>query len=291
MGGSKSRGSLRDFRVDSISGSSEISSSVSSVKSSLQQQDRHVLPQQKTAMRQMPTSTVQEWDHDDSGLDQSKLWKAWEEDLEITRSNAPAAYEAAISAETKVAPQMQSTRIGTSAPEVPPLPPREKEAEKPQKRNLPWAADLALTERRMERRGEVEYSNSFKKQELLKIQTSEYIRVLRAEFSRNIDMFNEARQSGAHAAHLYNISGTEDDFMLFRNGVKLVVSGQRSGRILFVFNQFLGQVFAPNQNPQVELEAQWGPFDRLFWSYRGERIQVQDVVRYFVSEFIRQSYK
>jgi hypothetical protein len=115
--------------------------------------------------------------------------------------------------------------------------------------------------------------------------------VLRQEFARQIEIFNEARQSGAHAVHLYRITNTEHDFMLFRNSVKLVVSGQRSGRILFAFNQFLGQIYTQNQNPTFELEAQWGAFEQLLWTYRNERVQVQDIVRFFTSEFIRQSYK
>ena len=114
---------------------------------------------------------------------------------------------------------------------------------------------------------------------------------LREGFRRDIEIFNEARQSGGHAVHLYRVSNTEEDFMLFRNGVKLVVTGQRAGRVMLAFNQYLGQIFAPTQNPTFELEASWGAFDQLFWSYKGERIVLEDVVRFFVSEFTRQSYK
>ncbi len=271
MGGSKSRGNLRDFRVDSLSGES-LGASVKD-GSKLPPRQSTVL-KQNSAMTTSITSrsSVEEWGRDDSGLNESQLWKTWEEDLIVAR-------------------ELKTPNAATAVSEVIERNPQKIEEETLQRPNLPWAADLALTERRMERRGEVEYSNSFKKQEMLKQQTSEYIRVLKSEFSRHLDVFNEARQSGAHAVHLYSISGTEDDFMLFRNGVKLVVSAQRSGRILFAFNQYLGQVYAPNQSAQIELEAQWGPFERLFWSYRNERVQVQDVVRYFVSEFIKQSYK
>jgi hypothetical protein len=79
--------------------------------------------------------------------------------------------------------------------------------------------------------------------------------------------------------------------MLFRNGVKLVVSGQRAGRIVFAFNQYLGQIFAPNQNPSLEIEAVWGAFDQLHWTHRGERLSIDDLVRYFITEFSRQSFR
>lgn len=268
--GAKS-GSLRDFRVDSL-GSPDAN------RANFTQTPRPPVPnptnQQASVNRASikPASfdsvqSLSEWDREET----SNLWKSWEEDLDIIekKTHSSANMRAEIQAETQ--------------------PPSE--VNEAPKALVPWAADLALTERRMERRGEVEYSSSFQKQEMLKQQTTEFLRVLRTEFSRSIEEFNDARQSGGHAIHLYSISNTENDFMLFRNGSKLVVSGQRSGRILFAFNQFLGQVYNPQLGPNFELEARWGPFDRLFWSYQGERVQVNDIIRFFVSEFVRQSYK
>lgn len=269
-------GSLRDFRVDSMS-SHEVDRSAPSRRPSAPIS----APTPRPSSSIKPTSFdstqgLQEWDRSESfdqPLEESRhLWKSWEEDLNITEQNQPNARKTI------------EGNVSRSSPEA------------EQKQNIArtlvsWASDLALTERRMERRGEVEYSSSFQKQEMLKQQTTEYMRVLRSEFARSIEEFNDARQSGAHAIHLYSISNTENDFMLFRNGSKLVVSGQRSGRILFAFNQFLGQVYNPQLGPNFELEARWGPFDRLFWSYQSERVQVNDIIRFFLSEFVRQSYK
>lgn len=271
-------GSLRDFRVDSMS--SHEGSPASSYERSRSQpafSRRPPLPERpkpQTSIKSASFNTsqsIEEWDRSESFdqplEDSRQSWKAWEEDLDIIEEKNQSSASMRLNAE------------------------RREEKPASSKTLLPWAADLALTERRMERRGEVEYSSSFQKQEMLRQQTTEYMRVLRSEFAKSIEEFNDARQSGANAIHLYSISNTENDFMLFRNGSKLVVSGQRSGRILFAFNQFLGQVYNPQLGPNFELEARWGPFDRLFWSYQSERVQVNDIIRFFLSEFVRQSYK
>jgi hypothetical protein len=155
--------------------------------------------------------------------------------------------------------------------------------------NLPWAVALALDERRMESEGVVEVSTSFRKQELLKIRTREFIQELHRGFSAQVEVFNEARRDVHAQIRLFKVSGTENDFMLFRNGVRLLVSGARAGRVSFAFNQYLGQVFAPTTPPQFELEALWGAFDQLHWTFKGERVISTDVIRYLMTEFSRQS--
>ncbi|MEO5666622.1 MAG: hypothetical protein ABIR96_01050 [Bdellovibrionota bacterium] len=288
MSSSKTSGNLRDFRIDSRPPTPKNPPHAQNAQQSIKSR----------------ASSVTEWEQESStGFDSESLWKTWEEDLntQVAPKNATRTASAQIAVREAVAPVQTretlrrerdasiATRPGVNAS----LPAQQEilEEEVQSHGPMPWAAELAHTERRMERLGEVEYSTSFKKQEMLKTQTSEFMAVLRHEFARQIETFNEARQSGAQAVHLYRITNTEQDFMLFRNGVKLVVSGQRSGRVLFAFNQFLGQIYTSTQNPNFELEAQWNAFEQLVWTYRNDRVQLQDIIRFFLSEFIRQSYK
>jgi hypothetical protein len=157
--------------------------------------------------------------------------------------------------------------------------------------SVPWPVELAMQERRAERLGVVDFASSYQKQEILKKLTLEFMTTLRKGFQEQIEIFNDARRSPAQNIQLYRVSGTAEDFMVFRNGVKLVVSGQRAGRILLAFNQFLGQIFAPRIQGTYELEASWGAFDQIYWGYRGDRVQLEDVIRYFMSEFCRQSFR
>jgi hypothetical protein len=281
MSSSKTSGNLRDFRIDNRPPTPKPSVPVAAAV------------QQKVKTR---SSSVTEWEQSsETSYDAESLWKTWEEDLDtqVTPARASPAPQAALREPVRPAQVRETLSVPANALiQSQSQSQQEVLEEEIQTRGpMPWAAELAHTERRMERLGEVEYSTSFKKQEMLKTQTSEFMAVLRHEFARQIETFNQARQSGAQAVHLYRITNTEQDFMLFRNGVKLVVSGQRSGRVLFAFNQFLGQIYASTQNPNFELEAQWNAFEQLVWTYRGDRVQLQDVIRFFLSEFVRQSYK
>jgi len=155
----------------------------------------------------------------------------------------------------------------------------------------PWASQLAFHERRLEKEGTVDYGLPFKRQEMLGEKTKEFGRLLQSTFRKQIEIFNQSRKSPAHAIHIYRISRSDEDFLIYRNGIKLIISSQRAGRIALSFNQYL----APNSQSEslghVELEAIWGPFDQLYWSYKGERVQLMDIVRYFLSELAFQSFR
>jgi len=155
----------------------------------------------------------------------------------------------------------------------------------------PWAAQLAFHERRLEKEGTVDYGIPFRRQELLVDKTKEFARLLQHTFRKHVEHFNQARKSAAHAIHIYKISRSDEDFLMYRNGVKLIVSAQRAGRISLSFNQFIAPMSQTDKHAHVELEAVWGPFDQLFWTYKGERVQLMDVVRYFVSEIAFQSFR
>lgn len=155
----------------------------------------------------------------------------------------------------------------------------------------PWAAQLAFHERRLEKEGTVDYGVPFRRQELLAEKTKEFARILQHTFHKHVEHFNQARKSAAHAIHIYKISRSDEDFLMYRNGVKLIVSAQRAGRISLSFNQFIAPMAQNDSHAHVELEAIWGPFDQLLWTYKGERVQLMDIVRYFISEMAFQSFR
>lgn len=265
-------GNLKDFRIDGQGASSE---------------GALTKPTQKVVTRQ---SSVSEWTQSASNISADNLWADWQ--AEAGKTNQ----EGAVS-KTHSTKSIDLSRPLTGAPA-----PIEVNAGKPPKPtegrlatesfyNVPWSARLALDERVLEQEGQVDFSNSYQKQDLLKLRTREFGLALQDAFRQNIEIFNESRKSPAHMIHVYKVSNSEVDFMLFRNGVKLVISAQQSGRIIFAFNQYLGQLYAPNSNPVLEVEAAWGPFDQLYWTYRSERVSVDDLVRYFVTEFVKQSYR
>jgi hypothetical protein len=247
------------------------------------------------------TSSMTEWAEPvGDSLQLEDLWPEWNDEVGVeidlaspvapSKQNAPA-----------YSPPKTPARAAANAPaprmSAEPVAPAPIESTLPQaaETHVPgdsWSVELALSERRMERSGEVDFASQFHKHEQLKRKTLDFVKRLHETFRRHIELFNEARYSASHGVHMYRVSGTESDFMLYRNGVKLVVSGSKSGKVVFAFNQYMGQIFTAAQtSPTVEIEAHWGPFDQLHWVYKGERVQMDDLVQYFLTEFARQSFK
>jgi hypothetical protein len=288
MSRDKPRGNLRDFRIDrsltpelstprdlpakSLTPKKEVISSVrarSSATEWTQEDENHASNFSESPS--LPTTPVAE-----------SLWGEWKNDL--ADENLPPTKKAS-------APIVEKKLHAESLPAQEDVEEFDGHARAEIARSLNWIEDLALAERQAERTGVVDFTNSYQKQDLLKARTREYTAQLSKSFREAIENFNALRKAPAHAIQFYRVSKTAEDFMIFRNGVKLVISGARAGRVLFAFNQYLGQIFAPTQSAAIEIEADWGPFDQLFWSYKGERVNVDELVRYFLTEFSRQSFK
>ncbi len=220
-------------------------------------------PRQETMLR---ASTLSEWSHN------SPISVFDEEESEPIQEISKKLPELRQPTPQKITPAFEGIAVSTKA-------------------QSSWASQLALQERQMERQGTVDVHPGLNKQELLKSKTRDFLIEIQNDFRVNVELFNETRQSPAHHIHIYKVSQTPDDFMLYRNGVKLVVSGQRAGRILLAFNQYMGHLFSSQHPPALELQAAWGVLDQLYWTYKGERIRNEDLVRYLLSEFIVQSFK
>lgn len=302
----KTPGNLRDFRIDERNGDGQADRATGDERAATPASAprQTAAPRVQFAQQTPPKSSVSEWAGPaGDSLVLEDLWPEWSNevgnDIDLAK---PIGKTAAKTSAPSPTIQVSSPRPASRDPYTPTPAPRAAEAA-PAESTLPqptesvvpadsWAVELALAERRMERSGEVEFANQFHKQELLKKKTLEFTRRLADSFRRQLELFNEARFSAAHAVHMYRVSNTETDFMLYRNGVKLVVSGAKAGKVVFAFNQYMGQIFTSAQStPTVEIEAHWGAFDQLQWVYKGDRVQLDDLVQYFLSEFARQSFK
>lgn len=317
----KPRGSLRDFRIDrsltpelstprdlpqaSLLGKKEIISKVTPRSSAMEWTREDELLSSAGSPREAPSRLTES-----VGVEES-LWGEWKDDLELPEneiakplaSSKPGPAHRASNSLKKdsqppkvtLDPILADTESRTAESSYSPVDSSEKIKEghaAAETFTTPsWVEELALAERRAERTGVVDFTNSYQKQELLKQLTREFTSELSKAFRESVEKFNHLRKAPAHAIQFYRVSKTADDFMIFRNGVKLIVSGARAGRVLFAFNQYMGQIFAPTQSASIEIEADWGPFDQLFWSYKGERVRIEEIVRYFMTEFTRQSFK
>lgn len=165
-------------------------------------------------------------------------------------------------------------------------------------KNLEWVRELVESERRMEETGIIDIAAIQDETRDLTEKTHEFLRVLKDNFVDYTAAFNNMKNSTIGGVKIYGISNTATDFMLFRNGYKLLFSAVAPGRIVMSFqnqtSSFLSAQSGASMNaPASEeyLEANVGPFGDLTWTYRGATVNTDALVRYYLTRFIRESAK
>ena len=161
--------------------------------------------------------------------------------------------------------------------------------------NLQWIKNLVLAEQEMEDSGLIDLSSQPDAKKIMETETHEFLQDAKTAFVETASSFNQLKDSSLGTVKVYGIAKTKSDFMLFRNGYKLIFSMKHPGEIGVRF-QSMGSVFTtPHDNevpPPVDetiLTAQWGAFGDLKWSYQGHSVQLDSLVRYYLSRFVKES--
>ena len=159
-----------------------------------------------------------------------------------------------------------------------------------------WIKDLAKAEQQMEESGIIDFSAGMNANELLANETIDFLKDLKMAFIETSSAFNDQKSSSLGQVKLYGISKTIADFMLFRNGYKLIFALKSPGVISISFNH-IGNSFIPGAQAQESnsnsdhLVAKWGAFGQLIWTFKDQRIQLDYLVRYYFTRFIKESAK
>lgn len=164
-----------------------------------------------------------------------------------------------------------------------------------------WIKDLVRAEQQMEESGMVEIASGFDSDRILEQDTIQFLQQLKAEFVDAVTAFNDLKPSALGRVKIYGIAKTQADFMLFRNGFKMIFSHRQSGVISIRFN-FMGTGMVPQQSAPTAhqvanlmdehlLEAKWGPFGEIQWTFQNEKVQVPYIVKYHMMLFIKESAK
>ncbi len=163
---------------------------------------------------------------------------------------------------------------------------------------LSWIRELVRAEQEMEESGLVDFSVGFDPEKHLFSETIHFLNDLKTGFVEAATAFNQLKGSSIGRVKIYGISRTHADFMLFRNGFKLIFSMKEPGllsiRSQFAGAQLLGAAQPAEWNNVGEedlLQARWGPFGDLIWTYHDQSIKIDYLIRYYLSRFIRESAK
>ena len=157
-----------------------------------------------------------------------------------------------------------------------------------------WLKRLVDNEAELLKTGSGDFVSHQDHRKVVEDATLEFLQELREEFLKCVDLFNSYR-GGAHlpnSVKIFNISNTAADFIVFRNTLKLVVSNPAMGVINFSFvnraNTF-SKAPVKTKREGYDLIAQLYPFNDLAWTFHGERVNVEAVVRYLFTEFVKSS--
>lgn len=161
-----------------------------------------------------------------------------------------------------------------------------------------WIENLALEEINMEESGVVNFNEHLNPIRRLEESSIEFMELLRERFDIYVSRFNELRTGNGSqkAIKMFKISNTVNDFMLFRNSLKLVVARRSEDVINIGFLANNGSPFSARMNYEDkasfklhEIKAHIGPFNEITWRFQGEILDIDALVRHYLTEFIKHS--
>lgn len=162
-----------------------------------------------------------------------------------------------------------------------------------------WIEQLALDELNMDESGIIDFNEHLNPTFLLEESSIEFMNSLRDKFEVYTTIFNEYRNGSSNGAtiKIFKISNTVNDFMLFRNSLRLIFSRKANDLISIGFLSSGKDLFAARLSDSEiqggqhahEIRAHIGPFNNITWRFAGEVVQIDSLVRHYLSEFIKQS--
>ena len=164
-----------------------------------------------------------------------------------------------------------------------------------------WVENIALEEINMEESGIVVMNDHLNPAIYLEESSIKFLDQIRDLFEFYLTRFNEFRggiTSGSHIK-LFKISNTVNDFMLFRNSLRLIFARKANDVISIGLLINSKDVLAPrlpgedensfSHGSAHEIRAHIGAFNKISWRFQGEEVDVDAMVRHYLTEFIRQS--
>lgn len=163
--------------------------------------------------------------------------------------------------------------------------------------NKTWIRELVSADEQLEKSVMIDMNLGLDTQRILVNETIQFLLRLKTDFAEAAAQFNELKPSALGRIKVYGIAKTHADFMLFRNGYKMIFSIKNSGLISMRFH-YVGNMAIPQptQKEQVTIimdeeliESKWGPFEEVLWTYKGQAFKSEYMVRHYLTMFIKES--
>lgn len=166
---------------------------------------------------------------------------------------------------------------------------------------MQWIRELIQAEEQFDQAGVVDFSVGLDPQRLMAQESLQFLSQMKAQFIDCAATFNDMKSTALGRIKIYGIARTVADFMLFRNGYKMIFSLKEPGLVSIRFN-FVGAQYIPSAipsintssaaqtlNEEVILQAKTGPFGEIQWTHNGQVINLNSLVKYHMALFIRES--
>jgi hypothetical protein len=167
--------------------------------------------------------------------------------------------------------------------------------------NTSWIENLALEELNMNESGVVNFNQHLNPEAYLEESSINFMKSLRDQSQFFVEKFNQFRGSNKETGQIkiFKISNTVNDFMLFRNSLRMIFTRKANDLITIGFLSNNGEVYPArlsvfdsqksDPNGAHEIMAHVGPFSKITWRFGGEPVDMHALVKHYLSEFIRQS--
>ena len=161
-----------------------------------------------------------------------------------------------------------------------------------------WVENLAIEEINMEESGVVHFNDHLNPIAHLEESSIDFMEDIKNRMESHVSRFNEFRNSHGSGAFIkmFKISNTINDFMLYRNSLRLVFSRKANDLINIGFLNNSGALVSPrttkglpSQGSAHEIKAHIGPFNKITWKFSGEEVNVDALIKHYLTEFVRQS--
>lgn len=163
--------------------------------------------------------------------------------------------------------------------------------------NSTWIRELVSADEQIERAVMIDMNLGLDTQRILVTESIQFLLKLKNDFASAAAQFNELKPSVLGRIKVYGIAKTHADFMLFRNGYKMIFSIKSAGVISVRFH-FVGNMAIPQPNTPENvtivmdeqlIEAKWGAFEEVMWTYKTQAFKSQYLVRHYMTTFIKDS--
>lgn len=162
-----------------------------------------------------------------------------------------------------------------------------------------WIRELVKAEEQMEESGVVDLTAGHTAERVMVIETLNFLNQIKQECIEASSAFNEMKASALGRIKIYGIAKTQADFMLFRNGYKMIFSMKQPGQIAIRFN-FIGStsmgqpLLAATAQPTTQMEehvieAKMGPFGEMNWTFQGAPVHLMNIVKHHMTLFVKES--